>query len=566
MPYSILKTTYKNKFFIFLIFLIVLLSAMFGPDLSEVVANYIGPRNRVKIEQEEYSCTKMDPSRDVQVWKLYGANPDGSYFLNQTCRLNRVCDSTLGFNVYNSCNWQEWNGWAGSGSVWVDYDHCEYGSYQGTCTRNVEVPLPPATVSCSSTCTTSKNANGACLGPVSVTGSGNEPVSGYSISGIEFSNGASCSGSSCSITVSSVGSHNLSCWAVSTFGDTSLKGDTSFQIASLPTFTAVPPTRTPTSIPTSLPTSISTSIPTQPSAPTRTPTFSQTVPTNPAIPTSTAVPTKKPNNSNPTATPTDITYTWPTATPVTATQIPTKENNLLEFVGTVVEFSEEFIRVDCNLYLFTSETEIEDGIVIGSQVGGEYYIDEEGRLIAVSIWLIKENILEIKFSGTLENITSSFVVIDGHVMRINEDSLYSDELLAGVYVIGEASLFQGGDILVREIGKFSSDFVGEVDRVGLPDFSGRYLIVVDGAEYYITNETKISAPDLAAGKRVAGITNPGSDDLTELSIIPPFPFDILKGHRTNSILVYLLTFLWIPALLIGAYFLVTRNRENEHQN
>jgi hypothetical protein len=87
---------------------------------------------------------------------------------------------------------------------------------------------PAATVSGSASCTTT-GSNGWCVSPEKVTISGSEPLSGYSITGIEGTqNGTNftCSGDSCDVSLVE-GANAFTYWAVSSYGDTSLQGNTS---------------------------------------------------------------------------------------------------------------------------------------------------------------------------------------------------------------------------------------------------------------------------------------------------------------------------------------------------
>ena len=82
--------------------------------------------------------------------------------------------------------------------------------------------LPPATVSAQLQC----NGNGGwCRDSAVVAITGSEPLSGYTIIGIEGTlDGAAfaCQGATYNVPVSGSGSHHLTYWALSSYGDTSL--------------------------------------------------------------------------------------------------------------------------------------------------------------------------------------------------------------------------------------------------------------------------------------------------------------------------------------------------------
>jgi hypothetical protein len=110
------------------------------------------------------------------------------------------------------------------------------------CTQTTSTSTyPPATVSGTTGCAVPGN-NGWCRGMATLNLSGNEPLGGYSITGIEGSTGMLCSGSACSWTFPE-GITNLNFWALSSWGDTSTMASTAMMVDSLaPTLTlSIPP-------------------------------------------------------------------------------------------------------------------------------------------------------------------------------------------------------------------------------------------------------------------------------------------------------------------------------------
>ncbi len=89
---------------------------------------------------------------------------------------------------------------------------------------------PPATVNASVQCA---GGGGWCRDSAVVAIQGSEPVSGYAIVGIEGTlDGATfaCNTAQCNVPVSGGGSHHLTYWALSSYGDTSLMGQTDVRI------------------------------------------------------------------------------------------------------------------------------------------------------------------------------------------------------------------------------------------------------------------------------------------------------------------------------------------------
>ena len=96
-------------------------------------------------------------------------------------------------------------------------------------------PLPPATVSGSAVCATPGD-NGWCKGGAALNLSASEPLSGYSITGIESTLGMLCSISGSNVNCSwpfPEGSTSLNFWANSTYGDTSLMASASMKVDSV---------------------------------------------------------------------------------------------------------------------------------------------------------------------------------------------------------------------------------------------------------------------------------------------------------------------------------------------
>jgi hypothetical protein len=97
-------------------------------------------------------------------------------------------------------------------------------------------PLPPATVSGSATCA-SPGDNGWCKGGATLNLSASEPLSGYSITGIESTLGLLCSTSGSDVNCSwpfPQGSTSLNFWADSSYGDTSTMASALMMLDSMP--------------------------------------------------------------------------------------------------------------------------------------------------------------------------------------------------------------------------------------------------------------------------------------------------------------------------------------------
>jgi len=96
-------------------------------------------------------------------------------------------------------------------------------------------PLPPATVSGSAVCATPGD-NGWCKGGAALNLSASEPLSGYSITGIESTLGMLCSVSGSDVNCSwpfPQGSTSLDYWADSSYGDTSTMASASMKVDSI---------------------------------------------------------------------------------------------------------------------------------------------------------------------------------------------------------------------------------------------------------------------------------------------------------------------------------------------
>ena len=136
--------------------------------------------------------------------------------------------SEAGLFTNSACSWLGYCSTHTSISIRLDdtTETCE--SWQegaSTVTTSHTSSSDPATVSSAINCSTT-GTNNWCTSPATLSISGTEPLSGYSIAAIEGAingNAFSCSGSSCLQTFGE-GSNNASYWAVSSYGDTSTQG------------------------------------------------------------------------------------------------------------------------------------------------------------------------------------------------------------------------------------------------------------------------------------------------------------------------------------------------------
>ncbi len=102
-------------------------------------------------------------------------------------------------------------------------------------TTTVTVNNPPATVSSAVSCTL--GAGGWCISPATLTVTGKEPVAGYSIYQIRGTRNGSpftCSGASCSFSISDTISEAFTYQAFSTYGDSSYAGNRTVRVDTAP--------------------------------------------------------------------------------------------------------------------------------------------------------------------------------------------------------------------------------------------------------------------------------------------------------------------------------------------
>lgn len=215
-----------------------LLILSFTPEgvMSQMLFDYTGPQNRTyekSVETDRY-C------HYVYYWNGTGSGCWNGSTFNSSCSINTRDSYVLASNctldipnaqVSSKCgcsagDWKPWNGEPDPKLVKV--------------VDTTTVSLPPATVSGTASCDGTLIGEW-CKGSASVTITGNEPVSGYAITGLEANTGWSSSGSS-AILDGPEGTTALEYWAVSSYGDTSLKGTASLKQDTLPpTFTLYVP-------------------------------------------------------------------------------------------------------------------------------------------------------------------------------------------------------------------------------------------------------------------------------------------------------------------------------------
>jgi hypothetical protein len=138
-------------------------------------------------------------------------------------------------NAQTACG-TAWPGTCGSGLsctiVLLTGSTQSCSSGETGCTQTTgSITYPPATVSGSSVCAV-PGENGWCRGGASLDLSGSEPLSGYTITAIEGDSGLLCSGPACTWTFPE-GATDLDFWALSSWGDTSLRSSAAMQVDSL---------------------------------------------------------------------------------------------------------------------------------------------------------------------------------------------------------------------------------------------------------------------------------------------------------------------------------------------
>jgi hypothetical protein len=207
-----------------------LLILSFTPEgvMSQMLFDYTGPQNRTyekSVETDRY-C------HYVYYWNGTGSGCWNGSTFNSSCSINTRDSYVLASNctldipdaqVSSKCgcsagDWKPWNGEPDPKLVKV--------------VDTTTVSLPPATVAGTVDCAGTLIGEW-CKGSASVTINGNEPVSGYAITGLEANTGWSSSGNS-AILDGPEGTTALEYWAVSSYGDTSLKGTASLKQDTLP--------------------------------------------------------------------------------------------------------------------------------------------------------------------------------------------------------------------------------------------------------------------------------------------------------------------------------------------
>jgi len=203
---------------------------LLGRNVPSVSAVYTGPRRTVMITQwKRLKCewTAIMPPYTSCYLRLYypmdSSCPAGDvvrgYFTQQQC--NFTCDTP-------ACTIE--------GPV-STVEECSQGDE--ACTEvQTEVTYPPATINGSVSCTT---RNGWCVSPAVVQLNGREPLANYSITALEGTNNGvdwSCPGASCNWSLEE-GPNTFESWAVSSFGDTSLKYQVSVGVDTRPPQTQI---------------------------------------------------------------------------------------------------------------------------------------------------------------------------------------------------------------------------------------------------------------------------------------------------------------------------------------
>jgi hypothetical protein len=219
-----------NKLRIFLLSLLVLLAG-----IAAGLYSYTGPNRSVTTASWERKACHYQAVYDPPGPGYYGCS------LTLYTQPDSGCPgNTAGYFTASAC------GWPGFGCTDVG---CSISSSSSTescssgdagCTRTTSTTsLPPATVSGSTSCS-NPGRNGWCIGEARLDLSASEPLSGYSITGIESSQGMLCGGDSCTWTFPE-GRTSLSFWALSSYGDTSTQASASMDVDTVPPAVSIIP-------------------------------------------------------------------------------------------------------------------------------------------------------------------------------------------------------------------------------------------------------------------------------------------------------------------------------------
>ncbi|HTX90622.1 MAG TPA: hypothetical protein VMC09_05330, partial [Anaerolineales bacterium] len=169
---------------------------------AAVLADYIGPKNRVGPDQ--IVCS--------EIYRYKTGPYQGQVACSMPCGEPEYYQAMCGAACQTGCN-----------------DSQQYTTIPGP-------NLPDATISAGPVACSLAGSNGWCRGSASLTLTGTEPVSGYQITAIEGKlNGATpflCSGASCTLALPE-GQDDLTFWALSSFGDSSLMGSASAKVDSV---------------------------------------------------------------------------------------------------------------------------------------------------------------------------------------------------------------------------------------------------------------------------------------------------------------------------------------------
>jgi hypothetical protein len=198
-----------------------------------VMADYLGPNRTVTTYVWERLHCHYQAIYDPPGAGWYGCYLDLYQTPDSSCPST---SSVAGYFTPTDCSWP--SGFCQNPGCDITLsgskEECNEGQ-TGCRATETTVTHPPATVSGSLVCAVPGN-NGWCRGGGEISLTGTEPLSGYSILTLEGTrNGETfaCPGESCSVPLVE-GTSNFTFWALSSWGDSSLKGTASSKLDSSP--------------------------------------------------------------------------------------------------------------------------------------------------------------------------------------------------------------------------------------------------------------------------------------------------------------------------------------------
>lgn len=173
--------------------------------------------------------------------------------------------------------------------------------------------------------------------------------------------------------------------------------------------------------------------------------------------------------------------------------------------------------------------------------------------------------LAVSFKGPIDAVSTNYLVVSG--VKIWHDGNLPAQIKTapvGTNVVGLAT-FSNGELHIQLIGLYVPKFDGIIESITVPNSRGEYFLFVNGSPLLMRSGVQVTGGHLVEGIRVVGTTDGVMNNVQAITVVTPFPLDILSGNASYPWPIYALFALWLPVLGLVMIMIMGRNKKSVAQ-